>query len=72
MANPFRISSRIKDLGRYNKDLIPELAKKKIKVSPPELSVALAGLSQSPKSMSIVSAANEIVSRWEREQTKTS
>lgn len=72
MASPFRISSRLKDLGRYNKDLIPELAKRDMKVSPPELSVALAGLSQSPKSMNIVSAANEIVSCWEQEQAKTS
>lgn len=69
---PFKIKVRLMELGKNQVDLIPELAKRDIKVSPPELSLAINGVSQSPKSMNIVSAANEIVSSWEQQQARTS
>lgn len=69
---PFRIQARLKELGIPQKYLIPELQKCGIeKVSYSELSVALTGDSQAPKSQAILSAANEIVSEWEQGQAIT-
>ncbi len=66
---PFEIRIRLMKLGRNQVDLIPELKKCGIdKISPAELSVALKGLSQSPKSQNILSMSNEIVTRWEQER----
>lgn len=64
---PFKIKVRLVELGKSQVDLIPELAKKGIKANPTELSYAIRGKSQTPKSEKILSAANEIVSGWERE-----
>lgn len=67
---PFKIKVRLMELGKKQIDLIPELQKKLgTSISSPELSVALSGVSQSPKSMNIVSAANEIISAWEQGKT---
>lgn len=63
---PFKIKVRLAELGRTQVDLIPELAKRGVKVSPTELSYAVRGISQTPKSGKILSAANEIVSEWEK------
>ena len=67
---PFEIRIRLMKLGRKQVDLIPELKKCDDikKISPSELSNALKGLSQSPKSQKILSLSNEIVSRWEKER----
>lgn len=46
---PFKIKVRLAELGKKQVDLIPELEKRGLKVSPAELS-----------------AANEIISEWER------
>ena len=66
---PFEIRIRLMKLGRKQVDLIPELKKYGIdKVSTAELSLAITGVSQSPKSEKILSASNEIVTRWEKER----
>lgn len=66
---PFDIQFRLKKIGKYQVDLIPELAKRGIKTDPTELSYAIRGITQSPKSGKLLSAANEIVSEWERERS---
>ena len=64
---PFRIKLRLMELGRKQVELIPELRKRGIeRITPSDLSVALKGDSQSPKSQKILSAANEIVTEWEQ------
>lgn len=65
---PFEIKVRLVKLGKKQVDLIPELAKRGIKVDPTELSYAIRGITQTPKSAKILSAANEIVSEWEKEK----
>ncbi len=65
---PFKIKVRLAELGKKQVDLIPELEKKGLKVSPTELSLAILGRSQQPKMAKVLSAANEIISVWEREQ----
>lgn len=65
---PFKIKVRLAELGRNQVELIPELAKRGLRVNPTELSYAVRGISQSPKSTKILSAANEIVSEWESER----
>lgn len=67
---PFNIKLRLMQLGKKQKDLIPELAKLKINASPADISNALNGSYQSPKLDRIVSACNEIVSKWEKESDK--
>lgn len=64
---PFKIKVRLVELGKNQVDLIPELAKRGIKANSTEISYAIRGISQAPKSAQILSAANEIVSGWERE-----
>lgn len=68
---PFKIKVRLVELGKKQVDLIPELAKKGLKVNPTELSLAIGGKNQQPKMGDILSAANEIVSRWEQEQARS-
>lgn len=63
---PFKIKVRLVELGKKQVDLIPELAKRGMKVNPTELSLAILGKSQQPKASKILSAANEIISEWER------
>lgn len=63
---PFKIKVRLAELGKKQLDLIPELAKRGLKVNPTELSLAILGRSQQPKTEKILSAANEIVSEWEK------
>lgn len=63
---PFKIKVRLVELGKSQVDLIPELAKRGIKANSTELSYAIRGISQTPKSEKILSAANEIVSGWEQ------
>lgn len=65
---PFKIKVRLAELGRKQAELIPELSKKGLKVNPTELSLAISGRVQQPKTDKILSAANEIVSAWEREK----
>lgn len=65
---PFKIKVRLVELGKKQVDLIPELVKRGMKVSTAELSQAINGRNQQPKMGDILSAANEIVSEWEREQ----
>ena len=67
---PFKIKVRLAELGRKQVELIPELAKRGLRVNPTELSCAVRGICQSPKSMKILSAANEIVSEWESERRR--
>lgn len=66
---PFKIKVRLAELGKKQVDLIPELAKMGLKVNPAELSLAILGRSQQPKTEKILSAANEIVSTWEQAKT---
>lgn len=68
----FKIKVRLAELGKKQVDLIPELEKRGLKANPTELSYAIRGITQSPKSGKILSAANEIVSEWEREQRRMS
>ena len=64
---PFKIKARLAAIGRKQVELIPELRKRGIeKITPADLSNALSGMSQTPKSSAIVSAANEIVTEWEK------
>lgn len=63
---PFRIKVRLAELGKKQVDLMPELAKRGIKVNPTELSRAIGGTNQQPKMQTILSAANEILSEWEK------
>lgn len=63
---PFKIKVRLMELGRKQVDLIPALKERGIPVSPCELSNTLSGVLQSPKAEKILSAANEIVTEWER------
>ena len=63
---PFKIKVRLAELGKKQVDLIPELAKRGLKVNPTELSNAILGRIQQPKTDKILSAANEIVSEWEK------
>lgn len=65
---PFKIKVRLAELGRKQAELIPELSKKGLKVNPTELSLAISGRVQQPKTDKILSAANEIVSAWENER----
>lgn len=65
---PFKIKVRLAELERKQIDLIPELAKRGIKVNPTELSYAIRGRTQQPKAAKILSAANEIISEWESER----
>lgn len=64
---PFKIKVRLAELGKKQVDLIPELAKRGLKVNPTELSLAILGRKQQPKTDKILSIANEIVSAWEKE-----
>ncbi len=64
---PFKIKIRLMELGKKQRDLIPELAKIGIKAIPPEVSDALNGRYQKAKLDRILSACNMIASRWERE-----
>lgn len=66
---PFKIKVRLAELGKKQVDLIPELAKRGLKVNPTELSLAILGRKQQPKTDKILSIANEIVSEWERERS---
>lgn len=68
---PFKIKVRLAELGRKQVELIPELAKRGLSVNPTELSLAILGRSQQPKAEKILSAANEIVSEWEKEKNIT-
>ncbi|MCM1523434.1 MAG: hypothetical protein NC120_03145 [Ruminococcus sp.] len=63
---PFKIKVRLAELGRKQVELIPELAKRGIKVNSTELSQALSGTNRQPKMQAILSAANEIISEWEK------
>lgn len=63
---PFKIKVRLAELGRKQGELIPELAKRGIKVNPTELSQAVNGTNQQPKMQVILSTANEIISEWEK------
>lgn len=65
---PFKIKARLAELDKTQVDLIPELAKKGIKANSTEISSAIRGTGQAPKHAQILSAANEIVSGWERER----
>lgn len=65
---PFKIKVRLAELGKKQVDLIPELEKKGLKVSPTELSLAILGRNQQPKMAKVLSAANEIISDWEQER----
>lgn len=65
---PFKIKVRLAELGKKQVDLIPELAKRGLKVNPTELSLAILGRKQQPKTDKILSVANEIVSEWEKEK----
>lgn len=56
------------ELEKKQVDLIPELMKQGIKTNSTELSKALAGRYQMPKFDRILSASNEIVTRWEKER----
>ena len=67
---PFRIKARLADLGKKQVDLIPELAKRGLKVNPTELSQAIKGINQQKKIMNVLSAVNEIVSEWEKQEGK--
>lgn len=67
---PFKIKVRLVELGKNQVDLIPELAKRGLKVNSTELSYAIRGISQTPKSAKILSAANEIVSEWEKAEKR--
>jgi hypothetical protein len=64
---PYRIKSRIHDLGKYQSELIPELRKMGLVLTTAELSETLRGLRTSKKYTDALSACNEIVSRWESE-----
>ena len=68
---PFRIKIRLMELGKKQRDLIPELAKMGIKTEPAELSNALSGLYQKPKLDRILSACNVIVTAWEKKISRT-
>lgn len=63
---PFKIKVRLAELGKKQVDLIPELAKRGLKVNPAELSNAILGRIQQPKTDKILSTANEIISEWEK------
>lgn len=65
---PFKIKVRLAELDRKQAELIPELSKKGLKVNPTELSLAISGRVQQPKTDKILSAANEIVAAWESEK----
>ena len=69
---PFRIKSRLTEINRKQVDLIVELRKRDIMTNPSELSNVLKGILQTPKAERILSAANEIVTEWERECRRTS
>lgn len=64
---PFRIKIRLIELGKKQYELIPELAKRGIKADQAALSNALSGRYQAPKFDKILSACNEIVTAWEKE-----
>lgn len=63
---PFKIKVRLAELGKKQVDLLSEFAKRGLKVNPTELSLAISGRNQQPKMGDILSAANEIISEWER------
>ncbi len=65
---PFKIKARLAELGKKQVDLIPELEKRGLKVSPAELSGAILGRVKQPKADKVLSASNEIISEWERER----
>lgn len=67
---PFKIKVRLAELGKKQVELIPELAKRGLKVNPTELSNAILGRIQQPKTDKILSAANEIVSEWEKAEKR--
>lgn len=69
---PFRIKARVIALGRYQRELIPELRKRGIVTNVSQLSHALRGDLHGQKADDIISAANEIVTEWERECRRTS
>ena len=64
---PFRLKIRLLELGKKQKELLPELEKRGIKANPAEVSNALNGTYSSAKFEQILSAANEIVTEWEKE-----
>lgn len=66
---PFKIKVRLAELEKKQVDLIPELAKRGLKVNSTELSQAISGKNQQPKMGNILSAANEIISMWEQAKT---
>lgn len=61
----FNIKARLCLLGKKIKDLIPELEKCGLKVTPADLSNALNGVNTAPRAQQIVSTANRIVNEWE-------
>lgn len=67
---PFKIKVRLAELGKKQVDLIPKLAKRGLKVNPTELSFAILGRKQQPKTDKILSATNEIVSEWENAENR--
>ena len=64
---PFKIKARVYGLGKKLNELIPELEKRGFNVSPSDISDAIAGRRRSKKFVDILSAANEIVTEWEKE-----
>lgn len=64
----FRIKIRLWELGKRQKDLIPELEKLGIRATPAELSNAINDIDKGPKASQIVSLANQIVTAWEKEK----
>ena len=64
----FRIRIRLFELGKKQKDLLPELKKLGITAVPSELSNALSGVNTGPKASQIVDLSNQIIKVWEKEK----
>ena len=68
MPYPYRIKSRLIDLRKtQNRDLIPALREREIKIDPSLLSNYLTGVREGKNADMVLTACNEIVTAWEKE-----
>lgn len=67
MPYPYRIKTRLTDLRKtQNRDLIPALRERGIKIDPSLLSNYLTGVREGKNADMVLTACNEIVTAWEK------
>ena len=59
------IKIRLLRLGKTSKDLITALHDKGLRVSPPEMSLFINGISKTPKAEQVLKEADGILKEWE-------